>query len=57
MLVSKSLTGIFLWVLVAGLNVFFNTALLLLFLQLTTPLENEEEKEKRVVISPASSSI
>ncbi len=44
MRLSAILGNILLWVLLAGLNVFFNTALLLLFLQLITPVKFEEQE-------------
>jgi hypothetical protein len=56
-LVSKGLAGVFLWGLLAGLNVFFNTALLFLFLQLNTPVESSKEKEKEMIVLPASPSV
>jgi hypothetical protein len=54
---AQVLTGVFLWVLLSGLNVFFNTALLLLFLQLTTPIEGDKVKDEEILPIPASSSI
>jgi len=52
----QALAGIFLWLVLAGLNVFFNTALLILFLQLTAPTGDDKEKSESVVPLPASSS-
>jgi hypothetical protein len=52
--IGRVVTGIFLWGLLAGLNVFFNTALLLLFLQLVTPLDDSKEKAEKLVAAPAA---
>jgi hypothetical protein len=48
--------GLLLWILIAGLNVFFNTALLLLFFELITPIKTKKEKEevKEMVPSPVA---
>jgi len=49
----RILSAAILWLLLAGLNVFINTALLLLFLQLITPIidEGRKEAEKRTVLT------
>ena len=46
--------GLLWWLFLAGLNVFFNTSLQLLFLQLVTPIEKEKEglKESVAVAEP-----
>ncbi len=53
-LISNLVSNILIWLLLAILNVFINTALLLLFLQLNTPVEYEEKVVRQVpVVSPA----
>jgi hypothetical protein len=53
----RMLTGLILWLLLAGLNVFFNTSLILLFLELITPIKTEEKaKAPQMVPAPAISS-
>lgn len=56
--VVKVATGLVLWVLLAGLNVFFNTSLLLLFLQLITPIKKDAEQKanSEILSAPAVSS-
>lgn len=55
LLVTNLTSTIFLWVLVSALNVFFNTALLLMFFDLTTPTKSEEAESEKVLVSPATS--
>ena len=50
--IIKSLAAVFLWLILAILNVFFNSALLLIFLQLVTPTK-AEEKVGEMAVSPA----
>jgi hypothetical protein len=45
-LAAKVLTWFLLWILLSGLNVFFNTALLLFFLEMNKPLKKEQENSK-----------
>ena len=42
--VTRVLGALLLWLLLAGLNVFFNTALQLLFMELNTPVKAEQHK-------------
>lgn len=42
-----------LWLILAIINVFFNTSLLLLFLKLVTPVKTEEVEAKELAVSPA----
>jgi len=55
--IANAIATVLIWALVAVLNVFFNAALLLLFLQLITPLEAAQKvaaEDGRVVSSPAA---
>ena len=54
MRVSKTVSSLLLLVLVGGLNVFLNTTLLLLFLQLITPVLSEEKVKKVAAYSAVS---
>ena len=51
----KLVSNILLWFLIGGLSVFFNQALLILFLELNTPIKTEELSE--MVLTPAQPSI
>lgn len=54
-LISKVASGIFLWLLLAGLNVFFNASLLMMFLDLNTPIKDEKAKlTEEIAVSPAT---
>lgn len=55
LLTAKGLEAFFFWLLLAGLNVFLNTALLLFFLQMVTPVKGEEPaKSKEMFVSPVA---
>jgi hypothetical protein len=50
MMALKAVSNLLLWLLLAGLSVFFNQALLILFLELNAPLESEAlAKERKIV--------
>ncbi len=51
-LIIRIVFALLLWFLVAGLNVFFNASLLVLFLDLVKPLETEAEAPVRALTSP-----
>ncbi len=52
MVLCRLLLWSFWWLLIAGLNVFFNTALLMLFLELVKPVKKEESPAKEMAVSP-----
>ncbi len=52
--IVRVITGLVLWVFLAGLNTFFNTALVLFFKQLVTPIDVEKEKVRMPVVQPVS---
>lgn len=51
----QAIVGLMLWVLLGGLNVFFNTSLILLFFELITPVKTEEKKAAEIVPATAGS--
>jgi hypothetical protein len=53
MVLCRLLLWSFWWLLIAGLNVFFNTALLMLFLELVKPVKKDEVAAKEMATSPA----
>lgn len=52
--VPQLISSILLWVLLAGLSVFFNTAVYILFKELITPIQAEPEKFKVQLAIPAN---
>jgi hypothetical protein len=54
LVILRVMAGIIVWVLLGGLNVFFNTSLILLFLDLITPIKAEEKKTVELAPAPAA---